>query len=111
MTMKGSSLCLRTCSCPTTIFAGYKGYDTDAIRAKATARKAWANIPPKANRERIFAFSGWVYRQRNLVERPSTGSISFEASPPAMTRIRPTSSPRSNSSQGGSGAEVYEPTP
>jgi len=46
-----------------------KGYDTDAIRAKATTRKAWANIPPKANRKGTFAFSGWVYRRRNLVER------------------------------------------
>jgi len=46
-----------------------KGYDTDAIRAKAAARKAWANIPPKANRKGTFVFSGWVYRQRNLVER------------------------------------------
>lgn len=46
-----------------------KGYDTDAIRAKAKARMAWANIPPKANRKGSFAFSGWVYRQRNLVER------------------------------------------
>lgn len=45
------------------------GYDTDAIRAKAKARMAWANIPPKANRKASFAFSGWVYRQRNLVER------------------------------------------
>lgn len=46
-----------------------KGYDTNAIRAKAAARKAWANIPPKANRKETFVFSGWVYRQRNLVER------------------------------------------
>ncbi len=46
-----------------------KGYDTDAIRAKARERRAWANIPPKANRKGSFAFSGWVYRQRNLVER------------------------------------------
>lgn len=46
-----------------------KGYDTDALRAKAAERKAWANIPPKANRKGIFAFSAWVYRQRNLVER------------------------------------------
>lgn len=36
---------------------------------KAVERKLWANIPPKANREGVFAFSGWVYRQRNLVER------------------------------------------
>ena len=27
------------------------------------------NIPPKANRKGTFVFSGWVYRQRNLVER------------------------------------------
>lgn len=35
----------------------------------AAKRKAWANIPPKANRKGSFAFSAWVYRQRNLVER------------------------------------------
>lgn len=46
-----------------------KGYDSNAIRAKAAHRKAWANIQPKANRKGTFAFSRWVYRQRNLVER------------------------------------------
>ena len=46
-----------------------KGYDSNAIRAKAAERKAWANIPPKSNRKGSFAFSLWVYRQRNLVER------------------------------------------
>lgn len=46
-----------------------RGYDNDAIRARAAERKAWANIPPKANRKGTFAFSPWVYRQRNLVER------------------------------------------
>jgi transposase len=46
-----------------------KGYDSGAIRAKAKARKAWANIPPKLNRKGAFAFSAWLYRQRNLVER------------------------------------------
>lgn len=46
-----------------------KGYDSNAIRAMAAERKAWANIPPKANRKSTFAFSAWVYRQRNLVER------------------------------------------
>ena len=46
-----------------------KGYDSDAIRTKAAERKAWANIPPKANRKSSFPFSPWVYRQRNLVER------------------------------------------
>lgn len=28
-----------------------KGYDSNAIRAKVAERKAWANIPPKANRK------------------------------------------------------------
>ncbi|MBB4315577.1 IS5 family transposase [Roseospira marina] len=46
-----------------------KGYDSNAIRAKADERKAWANIPPKANRKGSFVFCRWVYRQRNLVER------------------------------------------
>ena len=46
-----------------------KGYDSDAIRTMARERKAWANIPPKANRKGTFAFSAWLYRQRNLVER------------------------------------------
>lgn len=46
-----------------------KGYDSNAIRAKAAKKKAWANIPPKSNRKGSFVFSSWVYRQRNLVER------------------------------------------
>lgn len=46
-----------------------RAYDTDAIRAKAAERKAWANIPPKRNRKNPVTFSRWVYRQRNLVER------------------------------------------
>ncbi len=46
-----------------------KGYDSDAIRTKAAQRKAWTNIPPKANRKGSFSFSSWVYRQHNLIER------------------------------------------
>ncbi len=46
-----------------------RAYDTDAIRGFADERSAWANIPPKSNRKASFAFSKWVYRQRNLVER------------------------------------------
>lgn len=43
-----------------------KGYDSNAIRAKAAERKAWANIPPKTNRKESFVFSRWVYRQRKM---------------------------------------------
>lgn len=46
-----------------------KGYDSNAIRTLAAEQKAWANIPPRSNRKGSFAFSSWVYRQRNLVER------------------------------------------
>jgi transposase len=46
-----------------------KAYDSNAIRAMAAARGAWANIPTKKNRKESFAFSKWLYRQRNLVER------------------------------------------
>ena len=46
-----------------------RAYDTDAIRAHAADRGAWANIPPRSIRKEAFSFSGWVYRQRNLVER------------------------------------------
>ncbi|MFK4064148.1 IS5 family transposase, partial [Brucella anthropi] len=46
-----------------------KAYDTDTIRKTAKGYKIWANIPPKSNHKGVFAFSPWVYRQRNLVER------------------------------------------
>ncbi|WP_287380356.1 IS5 family transposase [Mesorhizobium sp.] len=34
-----------------------KGYDADALRNVITERKAWANIPPKANRKDPICFS------------------------------------------------------
>jgi transposase len=54
---------------PGAILLADKAYDTNAIRALAENRKAWANIPAKRTRKDTFAFSSWVYRQRNLVER------------------------------------------
>jgi transposase len=52
-----------------TILLADKAYDTNAIRAFAKQRQAWANIPAKSNRKESFTFSKWVYRQRNLIER------------------------------------------
>ena len=46
-----------------------RAYDSDAIRQTVTEKKAWANIPPKRNRKEAFAFSSFLYRERNLVER------------------------------------------
>ena len=48
---------------------GDKGYDSNAIRETAAKRNCWANIPNRSNRKERFAFSPWLYRQRNLVER------------------------------------------
>ena len=51
------------------IFLGDKAYDTDDIRALVEEKGGWANVPPKSNRKGTFAFSKWLYRYRNLVER------------------------------------------
>ena len=57
-----------------TIQAGHilladRGYDSDALRSKMAERGAWANIKPMPNRVNVPAFSPWLYRYRNLVER------------------------------------------
>lgn len=46
-----------------------RAYDSDALRIEMAARGAWANIPPMPNRKRRPAFSAFLYRYRNLVER------------------------------------------
>ncbi len=46
-----------------------RAYDTNAIRDLAAEPGAWADISPRSIRKGSFAFSTWVYRQRNLVER------------------------------------------
>lgn len=48
---------------------GDKGYDSNAIREAAAAKSTWANIPSRSNRKQRFAFSGWLNRHRNVVER------------------------------------------
>jgi transposase len=50
-------------------FLADKAYDSDAIRSKVEARGGFANIPAKRNRRKGFAFSNFLYRYRNLVER------------------------------------------
>ena len=46
-----------------------RGYDADWIRALAAEKGAWANIPPRSNRNEPICFSPHLYRARNLVER------------------------------------------
>ena len=46
-----------------------RAYDSDALRNRMVARGAWANIKPMPNRKNVPAFSSFLYRYRNLVER------------------------------------------
>jgi transposase len=46
-----------------------RGYDADWIRTLVSERGAWANIPPRCNRNEPICFSPHLYRARNSVER------------------------------------------
>jgi transposase len=46
-----------------------RAYDSDALRQGLAARGAWANVKPMPNRKNVPAFSPFLYRYRNLVER------------------------------------------
>jgi transposase len=46
-----------------------RAYDSDALRADMAGRGAWANIRPMKHRRQRPAFSPFLYRYRNMVER------------------------------------------
>jgi transposase len=46
-----------------------RAYDSDALRQSLDDQGAWANIKPMPNRKNVPAFSPFLYRYRNLVER------------------------------------------
>ena len=46
-----------------------RAYDSDALRRDLAERGAWANVKPMPGRLNIPAFSSFLYRFRNLVER------------------------------------------
>ena len=46
-----------------------RAYDSDQLRRTMKARGAWANVKPLARRTNKPAFSPFLYRYRNLVER------------------------------------------
>jgi transposase len=54
---------------PQTMLLANRGYDADWIRELARQQGAWANIPPKRNRNDPICFSPYLYRARNLIER------------------------------------------
>ena len=46
-----------------------RAYDSDALRQTLAERGAWANVKPMPRRVKVQAFSAYLYRFRNLVER------------------------------------------
>ena len=46
-----------------------RAYDSNALRKQLVERGAWGNIRAMPNRLEPPAFSHWLYRKRNLVER------------------------------------------
>ena len=46
-----------------------RAYDSDALREAMAAQGAWANIPSMPQRKTRPAFSKFLYRYRNTVER------------------------------------------
>ena len=54
---------------PGQILLADRGYDSDALRARLAGQGAWANVKPMPNRVDVPAFSPFLYRYRNLVER------------------------------------------
>jgi transposase len=54
---------------PGQILLADRAYDSDALRASLAAQGAWGNIKPMPGRVNVPAFSSYLYRYRNLVER------------------------------------------
>ncbi len=54
---------------PGSIFLADRAYDADKLRQAIASKGAFANIPPMPQRTRRSAFSPFLYRQRNLIER------------------------------------------
>jgi transposase len=68
-----------------TMLLADRGYDVDCIRALAAKRRAWANIPPRSDRNEPICFSLYLYRAGNLVERANLSKVSLEMLQNVMT--------------------------
>ena len=51
------------------VLLGDRAYDSDRLRQSLAGRGAWANVKPMPNRTNVPAFSAYLYRHRNEVER------------------------------------------
>ena len=64
-----SAACMLGTLAPGQILLADRAYDSNALRGAVEERGAWANIKPVAHRIDPPAFSPYLYRYRNLVER------------------------------------------
>ncbi len=54
---------------PGQILLADRAYDSDALRKTLADQGGWANVKPMPGRVNVPAFSAFLYRFRNLVER------------------------------------------
>src|SRR3954447_16958833 len=85
-----------------------RGYDADWIKSLAAEKGAWANIPPRCNRNDPVCFSPYLYRARNLVERFFN---KIKHCRRVATRYDKTTSPSSSLHQSGCGCALMSPRP
>ncbi len=83
-----------------------RAYDSDALRSALADRGAWANIKPMPRRVKVPAFSPFLYRYRNLIERSLTSSNTPEPSRPASKSTTRTTSHSSSSQRLESGCDL-----
>jgi transposase len=88
-----------------------RAYDSDALREDLAARGAWANVKPMPNRRRVPAFSSFLYRYRNLIERFFNKLKHFRAVATRYDKARKTSSHPSNLPQPEFGCDLMSPWP
>jgi transposase len=67
-----------------------RGYDADWIRELAMKKGAWANIPPKSNRNGPICFSPYLYRLATRSSGSSIGSSNVVGSRRVTTSLPPT---------------------
>jgi transposase len=105
---------------PGDILLADRAYDSDALRIEMEARGAWANIPSMPNRKRRPAFSAFLYRYRNLVERFFAKLKQFRAIATRYdkrddnflaSRRKCGRHPQSNSPQSGYGCDIMSRRP
>jgi transposase len=65
-----------------------RAYDSDALRQSLAARGAWANAKPISRRTDKPAFSAFLYRYRNLVERATSATSSIPRHRRTLRRAR-----------------------